>query len=52
MDLMKMLDPKARFPKGKDDRYGLELLDIAQAATIKQHADRPSIDEACKRTFR
>lgn len=40
-----MLDPKGRFPKGRDDTYGLDLLDIAQWATITEHADRPAIRE-------
>jgi hypothetical protein len=40
---MKMLDPKAKFPSGKSENYGLELLEIAQIATLKSHADRPSI---------
>ena len=42
-DLTKMLDPKAKFPTGKSERYGLELLEIAQVATIENHGDRPSI---------
>jgi hypothetical protein len=45
VDLMKMLDPKARFPKGRNDTFGLDLLDIAQRATIKKYTDRPSIKD-------
>eukprot|EP00118_Oscarella_pearsei_P021359 m.239260 g.239260 ORF g.239260 m.239260 type:complete len:1041 (+) comp40178_c1_seq1:192-3314(+) len=47
IDLSKMLDPKARWPKGRDAReaYGLRLLDVARKATIKDYKRRPEVKE-------
>ena len=49
--MLKMLDPKARFPKGPDDRQGLELLEIARRATTEEHASRPTIETVGFRAF-
>eukprot|EP00118_Oscarella_pearsei_P021360 m.239263 g.239263 ORF g.239263 m.239263 type:complete len:121 (+) comp40178_c1_seq2:1-363(+) len=47
IDLSKMLDPKARWPKGRDAReaYGLRLLDVARKATVKDYKRRPEVIE-------
>ena len=47
VDMHKMLDPKARWPKGRGSfgrtTFGLDLLDAAKVATTKDHVQRPDI---------
>ena len=50
VNMTKMLDPKARWPKhqgvdGRDKIIGLELLDLAKLATTRDHTRRPDIVE-------
>jgi serine/threonine protein kinase len=40
----KMLDPKARWPKGRESpSFGLSLLQVAKESTTKDHTQRPDI---------
>ena len=48
VDMQKMLDPKARWPKGGSlahgrTTFGLDLLEAAKVVTIEDHALRPDI---------
>ncbi|XP_062513803.1 uncharacterized protein LOC134189521 isoform X2 [Corticium candelabrum] len=48
IDVGKLLDPKARWPKSRDNEskeksVGLELIQVAKSATISDHALRPDI---------
>ena len=48
IDVGKLLDPKARWPKSRDREskeksVGLELIQVAKSATISDHALRPDI---------
>ena len=43
IDLNKMLDPKAKWPKTKNEVYGLELLTIAKRATEDNYRQRPGV---------
>ena len=48
IDLRKMLDPKAHWPKGKPHQpssYGLDFLQIAKRCTVKEHPKRVVIAE-------
>ena len=43
IDLTKMLDPKAEWPKGKNELFGLELLTVAKRATEENYRQRPGV---------
>ena len=43
IDLTKMLDPKAKWPKSKNKLYGLELLTIAKRATEDNYRQRAGV---------
>eukprot|EP00118_Oscarella_pearsei_P010072 m.60102 g.60102 ORF g.60102 m.60102 type:complete len:136 (+) comp34916_c0_seq5:2611-3018(+) len=51
IDLQKMLDPKAKWPKaiplydGKFNSAGLQLLGVAKKATERDYKSRPGIEE-------
>ena len=54
VDLAKMLDPRARWPKERDrvvvnKNVGLELLNVAHNATTRDYNRRPNVDKV--RTF-
>eukprot|EP00118_Oscarella_pearsei_P011590 m.78674 g.78674 ORF g.78674 m.78674 type:complete len:1156 (+) comp36112_c0_seq4:156-3623(+) len=47
IDLSKMLDPKAKWPKGRTSQgcLGINLLDVAKKCTIKDYTVRAAIDQ-------
>jgi hypothetical protein len=45
INMTKMLDPKARWPKGRNDTFGLELLELAKLASTRDLNRRPDITE-------
>jgi hypothetical protein len=47
INMTKMLDPKARWPKGRNDTFGLELLELAKLASTRDLNRRPDITEVC-----
>ena len=52
VDLMKMLDPKARWPNGRDKMVGLDLLNVGKLATERDQKKRPDVTEVCGLVFR